>query len=92
MRRPSVVHSSSGLLAEMGAGLDGPVSTTAKPGGTHGYLPNAPAMNDSFFISGPRLAAGRNLGEIDMRDVAPTLGSLLDLTLPLAEGRVLRLE
>ena len=49
-------------------------------------------MNASFFVRGPGLAAGRNLGEIDMRDVAPTLASLLQLTLPQAEGQVLRLK
>jgi len=50
------------------------------------------ACTGSFFISGPGLAAGRDLGEIDMRDVAPTVASLLELTLPEAEGRVLRLK
>jgi predicted AlkP superfamily pyrophosphatase or phosphodiesterase len=76
----------------VGGSLDGPVSTTGRPAGTHGFLPDASAMNASFFVSGPGLAAGRNLGEIDMRDVAPTVASLLELTLPQAEGRVLRLK
>ena len=76
----------------VGGSLDGLVSTTGKPGGTHGFLPDATAMNASFFVSGPGIAAGRNLGEIDMRDVAPTVASLLELTLPQAEGRVLRLK
>jgi predicted AlkP superfamily pyrophosphatase or phosphodiesterase len=76
----------------VGGKLDGPVSTTGQPGGTHGFLPDAAAMDASFFVSGPGLAAGRNLGEIDMRDVAPTVASLLELTLPQAEGRVLRLK
>jgi predicted AlkP superfamily pyrophosphatase or phosphodiesterase len=76
----------------VGGRLDGPVSTAAKPGGTHGFLPDTPAMNASFLVSGPGLAAGRNLGEIDMRDVAPTIASLLGLRLRDAEGRVLRLK
>jgi predicted AlkP superfamily pyrophosphatase or phosphodiesterase len=76
----------------VGGRLDGPVSTTAKSGGTHGFLPDAPAMNASFFASGPGLAAGRNIGEIDMRDIAPTVAGLLELTLPQAEGRALRLK
>jgi predicted AlkP superfamily pyrophosphatase or phosphodiesterase len=76
----------------VGGNLDGPVSSAGKPGGTHGFLPDAAAMNASFFISGPGLAAGRDLGEIDMRDVAPTVASLLALTLPQADGRVLPLK
>jgi predicted AlkP superfamily pyrophosphatase or phosphodiesterase len=76
----------------VGGGLDGPVSTTGKPAGTHGFLPDAAAMNASFFVSGPGIAAGRNLGEIDMRDIGPTVASLLELTLPQPEGRVLGLK
>jgi predicted AlkP superfamily pyrophosphatase or phosphodiesterase len=57
------------------------------PGGTHGYLADQPEMRASFFIAGPGIIAGRSLGEIDMRDIAPTLASLLGLSLPRAEGR-----
>jgi hypothetical protein len=31
--------------------------------------------------------AGRDLGRVDMRDIAPTLGGLLGLKLPNPEGR-----
>jgi arylsulfatase A-like enzyme len=44
-------------------------------------------LDGSFFIAGPRIAAGRDLGHIDMRDVAPTLAGLLGVPLPSAEGR-----
>jgi hypothetical protein len=44
-------------------------------------------MDAAFFVAGPGIAAGRRLGRIDMRDVAPTLAARLDLTLPAAEGR-----
>jgi len=49
-------------------------------------------MNSSFFIAGPGIAAGRDLGQIDMRDIAPTLAALLGVTLPSAEGHRLALR
>jgi hypothetical protein len=43
-------------------------------------------MDSAFFVVGPGIAAGRDLGRIDMRDIAPTLAGLLGLPLPSAEG------
>jgi len=50
--------------------------------GTHGYLPSRPEMHSSFFIRGPNIDAGRDLGIIDMRQIAPTLAGILGLRLP----------
>jgi hypothetical protein len=58
-----------------------------EPWGTHGNLPDDRAMDAAFFVAGPGIPAGRALGRIDMRDVAPTLAARLDLALPAAEGR-----
>jgi len=62
------------------------VSRTAKTGGTHGELPDLPDLRASFFVSGPGVPAGKNLGVVDMRSVAPTLAHLAGLSLPGAEG------
>ena len=62
--------------------LRGPVT-----GGTHGYPPTNAFMRASFFMVGPGIAPGRQLGLIDMRDVAPTLAARMGIALPLAEGR-----
>src|SRR5690349_18702163 len=67
-------------------GLEGAVVGPIKPGGTHGYFPELREMDSSFFIAGPGIAAGRDLGRIDMRDIAPTLAALMRLKLPDAEG------
>jgi hypothetical protein len=48
-------------------------------------------MHASFFIAGPGIAAGRNLGVIDMRQIAPTLASLLGVRLPSATQPALKL-
>jgi predicted AlkP superfamily pyrophosphatase or phosphodiesterase len=71
----------------LGGGLDGPVIRACEPGGGHGYFPELTEMDSSFFIAGPGIPAGRNLGRIDMRDIAPTLANLLGVGMPTAEGR-----
>lgn len=71
-----------------GGAYTGPVTRPAAvPGGTHGYLPGHQDMDASFFIVGDGVPAGRNLGRIDMRDIAPTLAVRLGVSLPRAEGR-----
>ena len=42
----------------------------------------APEMHASFFIRGPNIEAGRDLGVIDMRQIAPTLAAILGVRLP----------
>lgn len=70
-----------------GGGLTGAVMRAGKAGGTHGYLPGHRDMEASFFIAGAGIAAGRDLGRIDMRDIAPTLAGVMGVSLPAAEGR-----
>jgi predicted AlkP superfamily pyrophosphatase or phosphodiesterase len=70
-----------------GYGLDGPVVSKTKPGGAHGELPDLPDLRASFFVIGPGVPAGRSLGLIDMRDVAPTLAHLAGLSFPTADGK-----
>ena len=71
-----------------GSALSGPVVTpVASPGGTHGFLPGPHDMDASLFIVGAGVPAGRSLGAIDMRDVAPTLAAKLGVQLPRAKGR-----
>jgi predicted AlkP superfamily pyrophosphatase or phosphodiesterase len=70
-----------------GYALDGPVLSKTKLGGTHGELPDVPDLRAAFFVVGPRVPAGRSLGVVDMRDVAPTLAHLAGLSLPSADGK-----
>lgn len=63
------------------------VTTVSSPGGTHGYLPGPRDMESSFFVIGEGVPAGRSLGAIDMRDVAPTLAAKMGVTLAGATGR-----
>ena len=72
-----------------GAALTGPVVTKIKPGGTHGELPDLPDLRAAFFVVGRGIPAGKNLGAIDMRDIAPTLAKESGLSLPSADGKAL---
>jgi predicted AlkP superfamily pyrophosphatase or phosphodiesterase len=69
----------------VGGALSGPLVSTTPVKGTHGYLPSFPEMHASFFAMGDDVARGRNLGIIDMRQVAPTVAGLLGVSLPSAK-------
>ncbi|MGA3205805.1 MAG: alkaline phosphatase family protein, partial [Bryobacteraceae bacterium] len=54
-------------------------------GGTHGYAPSNPELLASFFIAGPKIKSGVDLGEIDMRSIAATLARAMALPFPTAD-------
>jgi predicted AlkP superfamily pyrophosphatase or phosphodiesterase len=72
-----------------GSALNGPVVSSLKVGGTHGQLPDLPDLRAAFFLVGPGVPAEKNLGLIDMRDIAPTLAKAAGLALPSADGKPL---
>lgn len=74
--------------SQMGYKFEGPVVTPAE-GGTHGFFPGDADMRASFFIAGPGVPAGRDLGEINMRDVAPTIAKIMDVKFDKATGKPL---
>jgi hypothetical protein len=46
-------------------------------------------MRASFFIDGPGIPKKGDLGEIDMRRIAPTVAKVLDVSLPTAKQKPL---
>ena len=74
-----VVEFAPGFYA--GTALHGELRTPATSKGTHGYLPERPEMHAAFFMKGTRVAA-RNIGTIDMRQIAPTFAAVLGVDLP----------
>jgi len=58
--------------------------------GGHRFSPEYPEMRASFFIVGPGIARGRNLGVIDMRQIAPTLAQQMGVRLPSSKASPLR--
>ncbi len=63
-----------------GTALEGPQVRPSKQRGTHGYSPMHPELRTSFFIAGPGIPTGTDLGDIDMRSVAPTVAKIMGLT------------
>lgn len=70
-----------------GTNVRGPLVSVPAYRGTHGFLPDDQRLDASFFVTGPGIVRGRDLGRIDQRDVAPTVAQLLGVPLPTAEGR-----
>jgi len=69
-----------------------PAAPELSPGsvkGTHGYFPEHQEMRAAFVLAGPGVPKKGAIGEIDMRDIAPTLAKLLDVRLPSADGKPL---
>ncbi len=69
---------------------EGPMLKQTKIGGAHGYAPTHPELLASFFISGPGIHKGLNLGEIDMRSIAPTIAQYFSAKLPAADLKPLQ--
>ena len=64
----------------------GEMAKERKVGGTHGFSPEHPELLASFFIAGPGIRRGADLGVIDMRAVAPTLAGVIGV--PFTSGDV----
>jgi predicted AlkP superfamily pyrophosphatase or phosphodiesterase len=67
---------------------------TSVPGtrGSHGFSPEYPEMRSSFFAVGAGIAPHRNLGVVDMRQIAPTVAGILHASLPTAKAAPLHVE
>ncbi len=76
---------------QTGLGLTGALRSEAT-GGTHGYLPEHVELRASFFIAGPGIAHAKDLGVVDMRQIAPSIAKLLGLQMPSAEAAPLLLQ
>jgi predicted AlkP superfamily pyrophosphatase or phosphodiesterase len=76
----------------IGNSYSGPEITSAPSSGQHGFLPGDPEMRASFLIIGKEVAHGRNLGTVDMRQIAPTLAKILNVNLSQASLKPLDIE
>lgn len=58
--------------------------------GSHGFSPEYPEMRASFFALGAGIARDRDLGLVDMRQIAPTVAGILRVSMPTAKSAPLR--
>jgi predicted AlkP superfamily pyrophosphatase or phosphodiesterase len=54
--------------------------------GSHGFSPEFPEMRASFFAVGAGIAHHRDLGLVDMRQIAPTVAGILHVAMPTAKA------
>jgi predicted AlkP superfamily pyrophosphatase or phosphodiesterase len=60
--------------------MEGPaVRDSVKDRGTHGQLPTRAGLEAAFMAVGREVAAGKNLGRVSLKQIAPTLARLMEL-------------
>jgi predicted AlkP superfamily pyrophosphatase or phosphodiesterase len=68
------------------------VSRVPNAAGSHGFSPEYPEMRASFFAAGARIAHHRDLGLIDMRQIAPTVARILGVPMQTAKEPPLHVQ
>jgi predicted AlkP superfamily pyrophosphatase or phosphodiesterase len=68
----------------VGNALDGPLVRDIEIHGDHGFSPVHSEMRAAFFFAGQGIRQDLDLGEIDMRSIAPTMATFLGAALPSA--------
>ena len=78
---------------DTGSALTGSLVTLI-PGthGAHGFSPEYPEMRASFFAVGAGIAHHRDLGLVDMRQIAPTVAGILHVPMPTAKATPLHVK
>ncbi|MGW8201793.1 alkaline phosphatase family protein [Sphingomonas bisphenolicum] len=80
------VNLKPGFVTDIFRGAGAPLVARTPVKGMHGYLPGPAHLEATFMAMGKGIAAGKNLGRIDMRAIAPTLATIMGGTLPDAEA------
>ncbi|HKN21814.1 MAG TPA: ectonucleotide pyrophosphatase/phosphodiesterase [Terracidiphilus sp.] len=62
------------------------ITPVAGTRGSHGFSPEYPEMRASFFAVGAGIAHHRDLGVVDMRQIAPTIAKMLHVAMPTAKA------
>jgi predicted AlkP superfamily pyrophosphatase or phosphodiesterase len=60
--------------------------------GSHGFSPEDPEMHSSFFAVGGGIAQHRDLGVVDMRQIAPTVAGILHVRMATAKATPLKVQ
>jgi predicted AlkP superfamily phosphohydrolase/phosphomutase len=67
---------------DVGNSLEGPLVRDTPVHGDHGFSPSHSEMRASLFLAGAGIRRGADLGDVDMRSIAPTVATLLGASLP----------
>lgn len=74
-----------GMMTAGYAGPNAPLLAPSHYKGMHGYFPDDPRMRATLLLSGPDIPRHHDLGDVDMRAIAPTLAKILGVRLSGAE-------
>ncbi|WCP13975.1 hypothetical protein sphantq_02414 [Sphingobium sp. AntQ-1] len=80
------VNLKPGFVTDIFRGAGAPLVARTPVKGMHGYLPGPAHLEATFMAMGKGIAAGKDLGRIDMRAIAPTLATIMGGTLPDAQA------
>jgi predicted AlkP superfamily pyrophosphatase or phosphodiesterase len=76
-----------------GTNLSGQLVVDSPLKGAHGYnIAKVPEMRSSLFLTGESIAQGKDLGLVDMLQIAPTIAKILGVSLPTARQPALDLH
>jgi predicted AlkP superfamily pyrophosphatase or phosphodiesterase len=86
------VNLKPGVVTDVYRGAGAPLNGPAPVKGMHGYFPGPENLRATFLIMGPGIRPGKDLGQVDMRAIAPTLAKAMGASLPDAEGKPIDLK
>jgi arylsulfatase A-like enzyme len=84
---PEVEFALSGLKGTAFGNAFSGEAVTPTHGGQHGYFPDFYEIRTGFVAYGPGVKKGGVIGEMNERDIAPTVARLLGLDFPSAVGK-----
>ncbi|WIW87685.1 ectonucleotide pyrophosphatase/phosphodiesterase [Sphingobium sp. V4] len=74
-----------GFVTDIYRGPTAPIVARSAVKGMHGYFPGPANLRSTLMLMGKGVAPGKDLGEVDMRAIAPTLARIMGATLTGAE-------
>ena len=83
------VNLKPGFVTDIFRGAAAPVTGPSPVKGMHGYFPSPAALDATLLLLGEGIPAGKDLGRIDMRAIAPTLAKIMGADLPTAQVEAL---
>lgn len=86
------VNLKAGTVTDIYRGAGTPLNGPAPIKGMHGYFPGPANLRATFMLMGKGVPAGKDLGVVDMRAIAPTLAKIMGAALPDAEAAPLSLK
>ncbi|MCI4591640.1 ectonucleotide pyrophosphatase/phosphodiesterase [Sphingobium sp. BYY-5] len=79
------VNLKPGFVTDIYRGPAAPVVAPSPVKGMHGYFPGPANLRATLLLMGKGVTAGKDLGQVDMRAIAPTLARIMGAELPDAE-------